>query len=116
MSEEENTEETKEVKNVTAQQSTHHEESSDIAAPALATTAGIIGGGVATSGAAMGVAGAGASGIAGYATGISITAHAVACAEAAAIGTMSAIAAGPILGGLIGYTGYKVFKSVMAKK
>ena len=84
----------------------------EYAAPVLSTTAGAIAGGVATAGTATTVAGVG--GVSGYASGVAATIAAATC-EIAAVGTLTAIAVGPILGGLIGYTGYKVFKSVTKK-
>ncbi len=82
-------------------------ESENIAVPALTTTTGAIVGGVATAGPAITVAGTG--GLTGYAAGLStLIAHA-GCKIAAA-STLSVVAAGPVIGGIAGYTLYRALK------
>ena len=76
--------------------------------PILTTAVGATVGGIATSSAAIGVAGAG--GVSGYATGVALTIGALEC-SAAAVGTLAVIAAGPIVGGVLGYVGYRVYRS-----
>lgn len=78
---------------------------------ALSVSAGAVAGAVATSGTAITAAGTGAAGLSGYVAGISILAAKVGCETAAAVG-LGAVAAGPILGGFIGFTLYKVVQSV----
>jgi hypothetical protein len=80
----------------------------------LAATTGIIAGGVATSGPALSAAGIAGGGLTAYASGLGITIAAVGC-ETAAIGTLAVIAAGPILGGIIAYSGYKAIKGMIRK-
>ena len=82
----------------------------DVGLPILTTAVGATVGGIATSSAAIGVAGASAAGVSGYATGVALTIGALEC-SAAAVGTLAAIAAGPIVGGVLGYIGYRVYRS-----
>lgn len=98
------------------EEETEEEEGSDDNAGAvLSTTAGVIVGGVATSGAGIAAGSCAAGGLAGYFTGVAATVGAIGC-EAAAIGTLAVIAAGPLLGGLIAYTGYKAITGSMRRK
>ncbi len=78
---------------------------------ALSVSAGAVAGAVATSGTAITAAGAGAAGFSGYVAGISLLAAKVGCEAAAAVG-QGPEAAGPIVGGFIGFTLYHAFKSV----
>jgi hypothetical protein len=85
--------------------------------PAVATlsaSAGAVAGAVATSGAAVSAAGAGAAGFSGYVTGIAVLAAHVGCKTWAAVG-LGTVAAGPILGGLIGYCLYSGIKSIVRR-
>ena len=81
---------------------------------ALTVGAGTVAGAVATSGAAVSAAGAGAAGFSGYVAGLTVLAANVGCETAAVIG-LSAVAAGPILGGLLGYSVYRFVKSLTRK-
>ncbi len=84
------------------------------AGAAFSATTGVIVGGVATSGPAVSAGGAAAGGLAAYGTGLGVTIGAIGC-EAAAVGTLAVVAAGPILGGLIAYTGYKAIQNMRRK-
>ena len=85
----------------------------DPKAPALITAgAGTLAGGVTTSGAALTVAG-GATGVTGYLAGIGVLGAHIGCETAAVIG-LGTVAAGPIIGGLLGYGLYRGVKK-MAK-
>ena len=84
--------------------------------PSIATAgAGAVVGAVTTSGAAISVAGAGATGMTGYFTGFTILATQAACETAAAVG-LGVVAAGPIVGGLLGYGLYRSVKTYRTKK
>jgi hypothetical protein len=91
-------------------QETHPGREGEHALPILSTAVGATVGGIATSSAAIGVAGASAAGVSGYATGVALTIGALEC-SAAAVGTLAAIAVGPIVGGVLGYVGYRVYRS-----
>ncbi|MGA2332988.1 MAG: hypothetical protein ABSG75_14635 [Syntrophales bacterium] len=82
--------------------------------PKLATfsvSAGAVAGAVATSGTAVSAAGAGAAGFSGYVVGLVALATNVGCETWAAVG-LGTVAAGPILGALIGYSLYRGVKSI----
>ena len=85
------------------------------AVPVLSTTAGAIAGGVATSAPAITAAGS-VSGLTGYSIGLGSLIAKVSCGSVAAISSLSMIAAGPILGGLIGFTAYKAIKGMKKQK
>ena len=85
------------------------------AGPALAASAGVIAGGLATSGPAMAAAGGGAAGLGAYGTGLGALIAAIGC-EGAALGTLMVVAAGPILGGVIGYSGYRFVRGIVRKR
>jgi len=91
-------------------QEVHTRREGEHALPILTTAVGATVGGIATSSAALGVAGASAAGVSGYATGVALTIGALEC-SAAAVGTLAAIAVGPIVGGVLGYIGYRVYRS-----
>ncbi len=78
---------------------------------ALSVSAGAVAGAVATSGTASTAAGTAAAGFSGYVAGISLLAAKVGCEAAAAVG-LGAVAAGPIVGGFIGFTVYHAVKSL----
>ncbi len=80
----------------------------DIAIASMSTAAGAVAGGVVTSSPAIAVAGTG--GLTGYAIGLGSVLTKVGCGSAFAIGAFSVIAAGPVLGGLFGYSVYKAVK------
>ncbi len=79
-------------------------------APAVSAVAGTVGGAAITSGAATAVAGAG--GITGYVLGTGALIAKIGCETAAVIG-LGTVAAGPILGGLLGYGVYRGVKKVV---
>lgn len=76
----------------------------------VSSSAGVVAGGVATSGAAMGATGAG--GVTGYVLGASSLVGHAACEVAAAVG-LGTVVAGPILGGLVGYGIYRGVKKAV---
>jgi len=87
---------------------------SSAAGALLATSVGVVAGGVATSGPAIAAAGA-AGGLGAYGAGLGVTIAAVGC-EAAALGTLLVVAAGPILGGLVGYSTYKLISRAVQSR
>lgn len=82
-------------------------------APAVTAGVGVVAGATATSGAAIAAAGTG--GISGYVLGTGALIANIGC-EAAAITGLAAVAAGPILGGLIGYGVYRGVKEIVKNK
>jgi hypothetical protein len=88
---------------------------SDPSITALSVSAGAVAGAVATSGTAVTAAGAGAAGFTGYIAGVSLLAAHAGCEAAAAVG-LGTVAAGPIVGGFIGFTLYNVVKCVMQRR
>ncbi|MEI7635804.1 MAG: hypothetical protein WCJ37_00735 [Syntrophus sp. (in: bacteria)] len=80
----------------------------------LSTSAGAVAGAVATSGTAVSAAGAGAAGFSGYVTGIVVLAAHIGCKTWAAV-SLGAVAAGPILGGLMGYSLYRGVKGLVRR-
>lgn len=76
----------------------------------VAGSAGAVAGGVVTSGAAISVAGAG--GVSGYVAGTGILIAQLGC-EAWAVTGLAAVAAGPVLGGLVGYGIYRGVKAAI---
>ena len=78
---------------------------------AFSVSAGAVAGAVATSGTAVSAAGASAAGFSGYVVGLVVLAAHAGCETAAAVG-LGAVAAGPILGGLIGYSLYRGVKNI----
>jgi hypothetical protein len=81
------------------------------AVAALSASAGAVAGAVATSGTAVSAAGAGAAGLSGYVVGlVSLAIHA-GCETAAVVG-LGTVAAGPILGGIAGYSLYRCVRSI----
>jgi len=82
-------------------------------AAAISVSAGAVAGAVATSGAAVSAAGAGAAGFSGYVAGIAVLAAKVGCETWAAVG-LGTVAAGPVLGCLIGYSLYRGVKSIVS--
>lgn len=84
----------------------------DPAIAAVSMTAGAAAGMAATSGTAIAAAGAGASGFSGYVAGVTILAANAACETAAAV-ALGTLAAAPVIGGLLGYTVYRVIKSAV---
>jgi hypothetical protein len=94
--------------------SNENENQIDSAMPTVISTgAGVAAGAVITSGAAVSAAGAGAAGVTGYMAGIGVLAAHVGCEAAAVIG-LGTVAAGPIIGGLIGYGVYRSVKSIVS--
>lgn len=81
---------------------------------AFSTSAGVVAGAVATSGTAVSAAGVGAAGVTGYITGLVVLAAHVGCESAATV-ALGAIAAGPVLGGLIGYGLYRGVRSIVRR-
>lgn len=77
---------------------------------AISSSAGVVAGGVLTSGAAMGVAGTG--GLTGYLIGTTAVIANITCGTVAAIAAATVVA-GPILGGLAGYGIYRGVKKVV---
>lgn len=97
----------------TINMSDSNENQIDSAAPAVISTgSGVAAGAVITSGVAVSSAGAGAAGVTGYMAGIGALAAHVGC-EAAAVTGLGILAAGPLLGGLIGYGVYRGVKSIV---
>lgn len=82
---------------------------------ALSVGAGTVAGAVATSGAAVSAAGAGAAGFSGYVAGLVVLAANAGCETAAVVG-LGAVATGPILGGLLGYSLYRFVKSIARRE
>ncbi|MBW2467537.1 MAG: hypothetical protein JRF02_09570 [Deltaproteobacteria bacterium] len=81
------------------------------AVPVLSTTAGAIAGGVVTSSPAI-TAGGAVSGLTGYSIGLGSLVAKVGCGSAVAISSLSIIAAGPVIGGIIGFSAYKALKGL----
>jgi hypothetical protein len=81
---------------------------------ALSVGAGTVAGAVATSGAAVSAAGAGAAGLSGYVAGLVVLAANAGC-ETAAVVALSTVAAGPILGAVVGYSVYRLVKGFVSR-
>jgi hypothetical protein len=81
------------------------------AVAALSASAGAVAGAVATSATAVSAAGAGAAGFSGYVVGLVVLAAKAGCETWAAVG-LGTVAAGPVLGCLIGYSLYRGIKSI----
>ena len=92
-----------------------HRSDSSVAGSILATSAGVVAGGVATSGPAIAAAGAATGGLGAYGVGLGMTIAAAGC-EAAAVGTLLVVATGPVLGGLVGYSTYKVIRTMVIRR
>jgi hypothetical protein len=73
---------------------------------AFSTSAGVVAGAAATSGTAVSAAGVGAAGVTGYVTGLVVLAAHLGCESAAA---------GPILGGVIGYSLYRGVRHIVRR-
>ena len=84
------------------------EEKGSNVAPVITTTTGAVAGGVITS--APAITAGGTAGLAGYSIGLGGLISHVGCGSAAAISTLSVVAAGPVIGGLIGFSAYKAIK------
>ncbi len=82
----------------------------NMAAVFLSTATGTLAGGVLSSGPAIAVAGGG-SGLFAYSVGMGAILTKVGCGSVAAAAVLTAIASGPVIGGLAGYSAYKAFKS-----
>ncbi len=94
----------------TGEQNTDHDSK---AVPLLSTTAGAVAGGIITSSPAITVAGG--TGLAAYSAGLgSLIAH-VGCGSIAAASALSLVAAGPVIGGLIGFGAYRAIKGINKK-
>jgi hypothetical protein len=87
-------------------------QSTQAANPGAATilaTAGGVAGGFATSGIA--IAAAEGSGLAGYSAGLAAILTKVGCGSVSALTSFSLLAAGPIIGGILGIAVYKAIKN-----
>lgn len=88
------------------------EDQKDSKLPAvLSSGSGVVAGGFATSGIAMGATGAG--GLTGYVIGTTAVIAEITCGAAAATAA-AVLVAGPILGGLIGYGIYRGVKKTVS--